>query len=188
MLPIAPRNYLNLTMKAGFNNQGISLLELLCVLSLFLSLSITSFYGVSYIINQEHKKILLAAFPEAIHFAQLAALEKNQTIYLCAAVKSSKPAELSCGSDWSQGMLIFSHDKATTHPNPEDLLLKIAAFSFSHPIIWRGWLKDPFLAFFSDGFPHGHHGTFYEIDAGKETPLFILNELGRLRLATDSSL
>jgi len=147
---------------------GLSLLELILVMAVSTLLIFSSVSGWHYWQHYQLKERTISLLQQALFFAKQTAMAQRTTVYICPA--SDDIAQ--CGTNWTKGLFIFTH---TT------LLLQVPPISTSSTLFWRGFSSKPLLQFLPDGMPHGTHGTFYFIDAGKEIPLVTLNSIGRIR-------
>lgn len=154
-----------------------TLLELLIVLTLA---SVLTLLGVAawqkWSVLQE-KRLVAVQLHQTIRFARKAALAHREQVSVCAAA-----SEMTCGTNWSLGMIIFLNPDNQGQPTSDNILMHVPALTKKQQLIWHGWLGHTMLRFEADGLPHAYHGSFYFGLPGKEKPLVIMNAVGRVRI------
>jgi len=153
------------------NPQGYTLLELCIVLtitSIMALLAIPALYSVTDLTDDT---VLQAQLVNTIHQARIQARARRMPITICKSANMQQ-----CGSDWSNGLLVFIDVEGSGVVNkPQDILAAVQLHTNTGKLFWRAYpYTRHYLRFLPYRWMSVDNGTFWYCHRGKKLPAFIV--------------
>ena len=153
---------------------GLTLLEFLVALSLFIILASMAFPFWHDFIVENRLTVLVDRVSMAIHFARSTAITRGQVVTFCGSADGQH-----CDGQWSRGQMVRVLGANTP-------LRHYSRLPSNYRLLWRSSLKqNDYLNFTAQGFTEGQQGTFYFCPTGldwQSSVRLVITRSGRLRL------
>ncbi len=167
---------------------GLTLLELLLVVSLIAILSSIAVPGLSHLLRANETRIAVNNVLQNIQYARNTALIQHTAVTLCASLD-----KINCsGYDWSTGGLIFRDKDANGKRDSDDETLKvIEPLKENQQLLWRSFRSKPYLTFTAEGVTYYQNGNFTYCPENKDPKYaaqVIISYTGRPRYARDTDM
>ncbi len=167
-------------------SKGFTLVDSLIALvisSILFSAVLPSFQDIW---AKHQSRVLVAELAGLINFARIQAVSKGQSVALCPYVDG-----ISCGKDWSQGVMVFEDPNRDGKIEEEDKVLRVLNnFPNGTQLSWRSFGGKNALRFDPSGTTYLGNGTFSYCPANNNNQYanqIVLNYTGRIRFAADSN-
>ncbi len=152
------------------NNNGLTLLECLIVISLSVILLFSATSAYRHFTYKNQLSLLVNQFTDALEFARNAAITSQSTITFCP-----NNGDETCGTHWQNGQLIMDEKN-------QRVLRQLPVMPARFHLYWRSTLGDSRqLRWRSDGFTRGQQGSFYVCGQKGSSAQIIILRTGRLR-------
>jgi type IV fimbrial biogenesis protein FimT len=172
-------------MKMKLKN-GFSLIELVVVLAIISIVATSAIPSLFSMVEKNQSANAINKIRSAISLTRINAIKSASIATLCPTDNN-----ISCGKDWSKGMMIFVDYNGDKLINNNDKLVRVFdKFSHTSAITWKAFQNKPYLQYVATGFSNNQNGTFTYCSKTKNlefAEMLIINRAGRARLATDSN-
>lgn len=167
------------------NQSGFTLLELLYVLAILLITASFSTPLFSFIENRNaiHSRDKIITI---INTARGLALSHAKPVTICPIESNNE-----CGSDWTNGFLIFiDFDNRGQVDNTDEILMTFSALPADHSLVWSSFGSNNYLRFTELGSTDNQNGSFIYCTSSRQPELaqtIIINRSGRARAGKDKN-
>ena len=171
----------------GRNNRlgGFSLIELMIALALLgiaLGGGVPAFRGL---LERQRSSALMMSLQQDIALARSYAALWQRRVSLCPSADQAH-----CGSDWSQGRLVFADDNGNGSRENGESILRHDDAPVGLAMNWRSALRKPYLQFLPSGMTNHVNGSFVLCNEAKDrrsARALIINKMGRARASRDKN-
>lgn len=168
----------------GFLLHGLSLLELIIVLSicsLLLSFALPNFAET---ISHKRSDIAASRLKQTIEFARITAITRNTLVTICRSTHGDE-----CGGSWGQGVLVFSDHNGDREIDDTDEIVRYTRFhDYEGTVTWRAFQNRQYLQITPLGFTKYQNGNFTFCPPNGDAKFarqLIVNRSARTRFALD---
>ena len=166
--------------------RGYTLVEILVTLTIGGVLTALAVPGYHAMVNQNHGSATINGLFGAVQLARQTATSFRATTTICPLHGAA------CGTDWSNGYLVFVDWNRDGSLDADDrVLAQVAAVPAGATLTWRSFRRRPFLQFTSRGLTHAENGSFVYCSGGGATSRtaakIVINTAGRARHVVDDN-
>lgn len=165
--------------------QGMTLIDLLISLSIISILTFMVIPGFGRILANNQSTLSINTVTSAIRFARSQAILQASHVTLCP-----RTVQQVCGSDWSQGFIVFHDDNKNGQLEQDERVLREIDLLGAGTVTWSSFGASSYLMFTPTGFTKSQNGTFIYCPKDKDPTLakvLIINRQGRVRQGLDKN-
>ncbi len=136
-------------LQIALKNLGISLIEILIVLTLIGFFALVALPGLNHFYQSNQATTQVNQIITALHFARSEAILRNEIVIFCPSRNQSQ-----CGGNWRDGQIVMSTN--------EKVLQAYPALKSQTALIWKSTLGDnQQLRWLPSGLTAGQSGSFF---------------------------
>lgn len=167
--------------------RGLTLFNLLMGLGLFALLTSFAVPTLESTIKNRRKAIFTEDTIRLLNFARQESVALGVQVVMCPSANG-----VSCVSDWSNPLILFSDRNENERLDEEDILIRQTTLPYqTSSISWRSSLNRPYISFDPEGTTGYQNGRIYYCDESGDDNYraqLIVYRTGRVRIAPRNEL